>query len=85
MSEETTAQETDEHATGDQPTGDPDGLSPEEVEEVRQERLDPENRPENVEIDNTPREFDAQKGLFTDSEGYDDAPVRFPPVSEQGT
>ena len=55
-----------------------------EVEEERRERLDPENRPDAAEVDNTDREFDEEKGLFTDSEGYDEAEKKFPPVGEQG-
>ena len=56
----------------------------EEVEEERRERLDPENRPDQAEVDNTDREFDVEKGMFTDSEGYEEAEERFPPVGEQG-
>ena len=44
-----------------------DGLSDEEREQLekeRQERLDPENRPVNAEVDNTGREFDAEKEDF---------------------
>ena len=43
----------------------------------RAERLDPENRPDNVEIDNTDRDFDSEKGMFTDAEGYDSADSKF--------
>lgn len=39
----------------------------EEIEAERAERLDPENRPDNVEVDNTGRTFDAERGQFTDS------------------
>ena len=56
----------------------------EKVEAERQERLDPENRPENVEVDNSEREFDAEKGMYTDTEGYDEAEKKFPPMGEQG-
>jgi len=35
-------------------------------------------------VDNTDREFDEEKGKFTDSEGYDEAEERFPPMGEQG-
>ena len=45
-----------------------DALSAEELEEIRQERLDPENRPDNVEVDNTQRDFDTNTGKFTDSD-----------------
>jgi len=43
--------------------------SDEEVEEIkaeRERRLDPDNRPDNVEVDNTGRTFDAEKGEFVD-------------------
>ncbi len=39
----------------------------EEIEHTREERLDPENRPENAEVDNTKRTFDPARGEFTDS------------------
>lgn len=65
-----------------QPGADP--ADAEEIEEERQERLDPDNRPEDAEVDNTDRDFDAEKGLFTDSEGYEEAEERFPPMGEQG-
>lgn len=38
------------------------------IEEERRRRLDPQNRPDNVEIDNTDREFDTAHGRFTDTE-----------------
>jgi hypothetical protein len=38
-----------------------------EIEEERRRRLDPENRPENAEVDNTQRTFDTEKGVFEDS------------------
>jgi hypothetical protein len=38
-----------------------------DIEEERKRRLDPENRPENAEVDNTQRTFDAEKGVFEDS------------------
>ncbi len=37
-----------------------------EIEHTREQRLDPENRPENAEVDNTHRDFDADTGEFTD-------------------
>lgn len=40
----------------------------EAIEEERRRRLEPENRPDNVEIDNTDRDFDATHGRFTDTE-----------------
>jgi hypothetical protein len=65
-----------------QPGADPE--DEEEIEEERKERLDPENRPDNVEVDNTDREFDPEKGMFTDSEGYDEAEAQFPAIGDQG-
>ena len=46
-------------------------VSPEELDEIeaeRKERLDPDNRPENAEVDNTDRDFDTTIGQFTDHE-----------------
>ncbi len=65
----------------------PPGADPEdeaEIEEERKERLDPENRPDNVEVDNTDRDFDPEKGMFTDAEGYDEAEPKFPAIGDQG-
>ena len=56
----------------------------EEIEEERERRLDPDNRPENAEVDNTDRDFDAKKGRFTDSDDYDQAEEKFPDIGEQG-
>ncbi|MCB0895659.1 MAG: hypothetical protein KDB43_09840 [Nocardioidaceae bacterium] len=76
-------EQTDEPT--DEPTDGPtDGHSDEEVEQERQERLDPDNRPEEAEVDNTDRDFDEEKGMFTDSEGYEEADERFPAMGEQG-
>ena len=50
----------------------------ERIEEERAQRLSGEERPDGAEVDNTDRDFDAAKGLFTDSPGYDQAPERFP-------
>ncbi len=40
----------------------------EEIEEERKRRLAPENRPDNVEVDNTQRTFNAEKGTFEDDD-----------------
>jgi len=45
-----------------------DELSEEELEEERQRRLDPENRPEYTEVDNTGRTFDPIAGTFEDDD-----------------
>ena len=37
-----------------------------QLDEERERRLDPDNRPENAEVDNTDREFDMEKGEFVD-------------------
>ena len=36
----------------------------EKLEKERHERLDPENRPQNAEVDNTGRQFDVERGEF---------------------
>ena len=54
------------------------------VEEERQERLDPDNRPEGAEVDNTDRDFDHEKGLFTDNDDYESAEAKFPAAGAQG-
>ena len=43
------------------------------MEEERERRLDPDNRPDGVEVDNTDRTFDADHGMFTDNDEYDEA------------
>ena len=54
-------------------------LSAEEVESIERERAERlAERPENAEVDNTDRDFDVAKGMFTDSPGYEAAPERFP-------
>lgn len=45
----------------------------EEIEREREQRLAAENRPDAAEVDNTQRDFDVETGLFTDSEGHDEA------------
>lgn len=42
-------------------------------EQIRERRLDPENRPDGAEVDNTERTFDEKRGMFTDSPDYDSA------------
>ena len=60
-----------------------DPADEEQIEEDREQRLDPDNRPEGAEIDNTDREFDATKGMFTDADGYDQAEEKYPAIGEQ--
>lgn len=47
----------------------------EQLEKEREERLDPENRPVNAEVDNSAREFDAEKGDFTYAAGEEPGAV----------
>jgi hypothetical protein len=68
--------DTDERAgrsQGIDPHSEPDEETQQEIEAEREERLDPDNRPEHSEVDNTQRDFDVDRGLFTDSEDYDDS------------
>jgi hypothetical protein len=48
--------------------GPPVGMTAEQVQEERERRLDPANRPAGAEVDNTGRTFDTERGEFTDSE-----------------
>ena len=58
-------------------------LSAEEREAVGRERAARlEERPEGAEVDNTQRDFDVAKGMFTDSPGYGEAPERFPAAAQ---
>jgi len=56
----------------------------EAIEKERQERLDPDNRPDNAEVDNTDRDFDVVKGQFADSEDDPDLGPFNDPESEEG-
>ena len=56
-----------------------DGTPVDEILEQRDERLDPDNRPENSEVSNAGREFDDVKGMFKDEEGYEEAEEKFDP------
>jgi len=61
-------------ASGDAGLPDQDDVAPETIEQLsaeREERLDPDNRPEDVEVDNTVRTFDPGAGRFTDDPDYD--------------
>jgi len=55
------------------PDSEPDEETKQEIEEERERRLDPDNRPDGAEIDNTDRDFDVEHGQFTDSEDYDES------------
>ena len=54
-----------------------DGSPVEEILKDREERLDPENRPDNTEVSNAGREFNIAKGMFTDEPGFDEAEEQF--------
>ena len=49
----------------------PDEQEQREIDEERERRLDPENRPEGSEVDNTGRTFDVDEWRFEDGEGGD--------------
>jgi hypothetical protein len=75
--------DTDERAgrsLGIDPGEEPDDETKREIEEEREARLDPENRPDGAEVDNTDRTFDTERGQFTDSDDYDDSEP--PPYSD---
>jgi hypothetical protein len=83
ISGETVSEPTSEQATE---TGEPTEQEPDlrAIEEDREKRLDPDNRPDNAEIDNTDREFDVVKGQFTDSEDDPDIGPFNDPSSPDG-
>ena len=73
--------DTDERAgrsLGIEPSKEPDDDTKQDIEEERERRLDPDNRPEGAEVDNTDRTFDHEHGQFTDADDYDEsAPAPF--------
>ena len=86
MSDQDTQQDDEQDTQKDTEGAEQPGADPEdeqEIEQDREERLDPDNRPDQAEIDNSEREFDATKGMFKDSEGYDEAEPKFPDIGEQ--
>jgi hypothetical protein len=54
------------------------------IEEERQQRLDPDNRPENAEVDNSDRDFDVASGQFSDHETDDEIGPYNDPNAEDG-
>ena len=60
--------DTDERLEGRDDEEDFDEIPVEELEKERDERLDPENRPETAEVDNSQRTFNPETGLFEDSD-----------------
>lgn len=75
---------SDEATRTDDETGRESDQDLEAIEKERQERLDPDNRPDNAEVDNTDRDFDVVKGQFTDSEDDPDLGPFNDPESEEG-
>lgn len=69
------------HGTGDTTAAfkeKPDPETIEEIERTRQERLDPENRPPNAEVDNTHKTFDYETGTFLEDHEGEELERRFP-------
>ncbi len=58
-------------------TEEPDEETKQQLLREREERLDPDNRPETAEVDNTERTFDPATGEFSDSETHDRSEPRF--------
>ena len=56
----------------------------EQIEKERQERTDPDNRPEGSEIDNTERDFNVKHGQFEDHEIDEDLGPYNDPNAEDG-
>ena len=54
-----------------------DGATVEEILKDREERLAEENRPDMTEVSNAGREFDGEKGMFTDEPGFDEAEKKY--------
>jgi len=54
-----------------------DGSPVDEILEDRKQRLDPGNRPDETEVSNAGREFDGEKGMFTDEEGFEAAEKQY--------
>ena len=54
------------------------------IEEEREKRLDPDNRPENAEVDNSDRDFDVKSGQFTDHETDEEIGPYNDPSAEDG-
>ena len=68
--------EQDDQAEQDE-AGEKEQPDQEQVLQEREERLDPDNRPDNVEVDNTDRTFDPETGFFEDRDEHDSAPKQF--------
>jgi hypothetical protein len=71
-------------AKEDSEGGKADDVDDEQIEKERQERLDPDNRPANAEVDNSARDFDIASGQFTDHEADDSIGPFNDPTSPDG-
>ncbi len=78
---ETTEDDTEERR---KPTDDVPEEEQQEIEEEREQRLDPENRPHNAEVDNTQRDFDFEAGEFQDDDDESDLSDEERQVAEGG-
>ncbi len=54
-----------------------DGSPIQEILKDRDERLAAENRADSTEVSNAGREFDGEKGMFTDEPGFDEAEKKY--------
>jgi hypothetical protein len=82
MSDREPADEAQDEQAEQDGAGEKEQPDQEQVLQEREERLDPDNRPDNVEVDNTDRTFDPETGFFEDREEHDSAPKQF--VDEEG-
>ena len=77
MSDREPADEAQDEQAEQDGAGEKEQPDQEQVLQEREERLDPDNRPDNVEVDNTDRTFDPETGFFEDREEHDSAPKQF--------
>lgn len=61
-----------------------DDVPDDQLEQERAERLDPDNRPDNVEVDNSERTFDPETGLFEDTDMEPPKEAPFPTEAAEG-
>jgi hypothetical protein len=81
------ALEVDTNVRLDQKDKHRDDVPEDELEKEREERLDPDNRPENTEVDNSQRTFNPETGVFEDSdvEPPEDAPFETTDAEQSNT
>ena len=77
MSDREPADEAQDEQDEQDGAGEKEQPDQEQVLQEREERLDPDNRPDNVEVDNTDRTFDPETGFFEDRDEHDSAPKQF--------